>query len=284
VSTVKLELEGRSESLVVVRGMLVGVADLLGFDGELLQNLKTVVSEACNNVVLHAYGGEPGPLSVGLEVGPDRVEAVVRDWGGGIHQVVPSEDRMHVGMAVISTLADRVQFLHADGGGTEVRMAFASPHGIGELEGPNGTASLDGAEAAVELSGDATATLSPVGLLAGVLARVATALAARAHFSLDRFCDVYLITDAVAAHAEPSAAGARVGFAVAAEDHRLELTVGPFRTGSAVELREDEGPGRLGSALALLSVDLAVEPRDGVEMWHLTVLDGDGASAVPGAV
>lgn len=279
MSTVKLELDSRPESLVLVRGMLVGVADLLGFDPELLRNLKIGVSEACNNVVLHAYDGEPGPLAVGLEIAPDGVEAMVRDWGRGIRTVARSDDRIHVGLAVISALADRAQFVRAPDGGTEVRMAFTGRRGIHALEpAPDSEA---GEPVAVELSGDAIATLSPAGLLAGVLARVATALAAHAHFSLDRFCDVYLVTDAVAAYAEASAVGDRLNFAIAARNRRLELTVGPFRAGSGLQLRADTGGGRLGSVLSLLGVELAAEPVAGAELWHLVVLDGHGAPLAP---
>ncbi|HWF36323.1 MAG TPA: ATP-binding protein [Solirubrobacteraceae bacterium] len=272
--TVNLELESRPESVVVVRGVLAGVADLLEFDRELLHNLKTVVSEACNNVALHAYDDHTGRLVVSLEIGDEGVEAVVRDWGRGIREVAPSEDRLHVGLAVISAVADRAQFLRAPDGGTEVRMTFAGQH----VPGPNGSMSDDGREQpAIPLSGEAIARLSPVGLLATVLTRVATTLAARARFSLDRFCDVYLITDAVAAHAVPAAVGDRVGFAVATGEHRLELTVGPFRAGSGLELRGREGLGQLGTALALLAVELVVEPVDGVEMWRLVVMDSNGA-------
>ncbi|HWF72678.1 MAG TPA: ATP-binding protein [Solirubrobacteraceae bacterium] len=275
---VKLELQSRPESLILVRGMLVGVADLLGFDPELVHNLKTVVSEACNNVIIHAYGGEPGPLAVSLEIAPDGVEAVVRDWGRGIRHVTPAGDRFHVGLAVISAIADRAQFLRAPGGGTEVRMAFTGQGGIRTLDPP--VVIENGDQVAMELSGDAIATLSPVGLLEGVLARVTTALAAHARFSLDRFCDVYLVTDAVAAHAGSSAVGDQLGFAVAAGDHSLELTVGPFRVGSGVELRDEDGFGQLGSALSLLAVELEVEPVVGAEMWRLVVHDSGDRAAV----
>jgi len=276
VPTVKLELESRPESLILVRGMLLGAGARLGFDPELLHNLRTVVSEACNNVVLHAYGGGPGPLAVSLETTPDGVEATVRDWGRGIRQVTPSEDRMHVGLAVISALADRAQFLRAPDGGTEVRMAFTGRRGLRTLDPSPDLETGD--HVTVDLSGDAIATLSPVGLLAGVLARVATGLAARARFSLDRFCDLYLVTDAVAAHAGPAAVGDRLGFAVAARDRRLELTVGPFRAGSGVELQSERGLGRLDPALSLLAVDLAVEPVPGAEIWRVVVLDPEAAS------
>jgi serine/threonine-protein kinase RsbW len=289
VPTVKLELESRPESLIAVRGMLAGVADLLGFDAELLHSLKTVVSEACNNVVLHAYHGEPGPLVVGLEIAPDGVEAIVRDWGCGIRQVAPSGDRIRVGLAVISAIADRTQFVRDPEGGTEVRMAFTDRRGIRTLEAHDHGHGHDhghdhghalGEAIELELSGDAIATLSPVGLLAGVLARVMTGVAASARFSLERFCDLYLLTDAVTAHAGASAVSGSLNFAVVARDRRLELTVGPFRAGSGVEVKADDGLGRLGSALSLLAVDLAVEPvlGSGAEMWRLVILDGDGAS------
>ena len=57
------------------------------------------------------------------------------------------------------------------------------------------------------LSGDAVVSVSPVSLVGGVLGRLSRALAASARFSLDRFSDVYLVTDAIAAHARPPASG-----------------------------------------------------------------------------
>ena len=51
------------------------------------------------------------------------------------------------------------------------------------------------------LDGDAIVSLSPVSFVGSVLGRLARAMAARARFSLDRFSDVYLVTDALAAHA-----------------------------------------------------------------------------------
>ena len=76
---VRLELDSRPETLTLVRGVLAGVAELIGLDPELLDDLKTAVSEACNNVVMHAYEGETGPLTV-LHVHRARGD---RGGGGG---------------------------------------------------------------------------------------------------------------------------------------------------------------------------------------------------------
>ena len=120
----RLELSSRPESVTLVRVMLGGIAEWFSFDPELLDDLKTAVSEACNNVVMHAYGDETGPLVVSLAVTADGAEVTVRDWGSGIQHVAPSQDRIGVGLAVISAVAKRAEFLSPNDGGTEVRMLF----------------------------------------------------------------------------------------------------------------------------------------------------------------
>src|ERR1700758_2513512 len=121
--TVRLDLDSRPETLTLVRGALGGVADQLAVDPELLDDLKTAVSEAANNVVMHAYGGEPGPLKVKMFVTGEGIEVVVRDEGVGMSALAPVEDRLQgVGMPVMQALAERADFRTGESGGTEVRM------------------------------------------------------------------------------------------------------------------------------------------------------------------
>jgi anti-sigma regulatory factor (Ser/Thr protein kinase) len=275
-ATVRLELDSRPESLTLVRGMLAGVGDLLAFESELLDDLKTAISEACNNVVLHAYDGLPGPLVVALGVEEDAVEVLVRDRGGGIQHVAASEDRMGVGLAVISALADRAEFVSGPDGGTDVRMSFAGRGaGVQVLDRP---ANVSDPEQPLELSGDVVVTLSPVSLLTGVLGRLARALAAGARFSLDRFSDLYLVTDAIAAHAESAANGPWITFAVAASTRRLEIAVGPFRSGTGEQLPDARSP-RPESPLALLTDEVSVERTDNSELLRVVMLDHRGDPA-----
>ena len=121
------------------------------------------------------------------------------------------------------------------------------------------------------LSGDVVVTLTPVTLLSGVLGRLARALAADARFTLDRFSDLYMVTDAVAAHAANSATSARVGFSLHAEQRRLVMTVGPFNPGAGQELQD--GSSDRQSLLPLLADEVHIEPANSAELLRLVMKD-----------
>jgi anti-sigma regulatory factor (Ser/Thr protein kinase) len=271
--TVMLEVASRAENLTLVRGMLGGVAELLGFDPELLDDLKTAVSEACNNVVLHAYGGEAGPLAVALYVNPESIEVAVRDHGSGMGQLTPIDDRMQgIGLPVIQALAQEADFRRGADGGTEVWMVFAGRRDGHPLFGPSAPSTADDGWTA-SLSGDAIASVSPVALLNGVLGRLARALAATARFSLDRFSDVYLVTDAIGALARRCSSADRIGFSLEAESRRLSMTIGPFRAGTQQLLSGDDPAVGANSPLALLSDELSCERAAADERLNVLMID-----------
>jgi len=270
---VRLELDSRPETLTLVRGVLAGVAELIGLDPELLDDLKTAVSEACNNVVMHAYEGETGPLGVRMYIDPEAIEVVVVDNGSGLPPLAPADESIRgVGLSVIRALAERAEFRAVPGGGTEVRMSFVGQRDgkpLFHLPSRPGPDERD----ASWLAGDAVVSLSPISLLAGVLGRVARALAARARFSLDRFSDVYLVTDAIAAHAGRSAGGARMSFAISTDTQRLELTIGPFVAGSGDQLSHQAPDYSAASALTMLSDELDVRREPDGEILHVVMVD-----------
>lgn len=262
----RLELDSRPESVTLVRGMLSGIAETLALESELLDDLKTAVSEASNNVVIHAYEGGVGPLIVEFELRPDRIDVAVRDNGTGIHGVTIEPGRMAVGMAVMSALSDRTEFISLPEGGTEVRMSFdarikARPGG--------GKEDLE-EEWPSQLGGDVVVKLSSQELLGGVLGRMARAAAARAHFSLDRFSDLYPVTDAIADHARSAASSQGIGFSLAAGRRSLEVVIGKFRDGSSEQLRAEAAHS---STLARLADEVTVEPDGDGEMLRVVVAD-----------
>jgi len=278
--TVSLKLDSSPETLTLVRGMLGGVAELVTLDPELLDDLKTAVSEACNNVVMHAYDGGSGPLWVWLYVEVEGIEVVIRDQGRGIPVLTPSDDRLQgVGIPIMRALAQQTAFRPLEGGGTEVWMQFAGLRDGVPLYTRPGAAAPE-QDWTDRLSGDAIVSLSPVTLVGGVLGRLARAMAARARFSLDRFSDVYLVTDALAAHAVSAAAGPRIGFGISTDTRRLELTIGPFRAGASSRLSDSEH-SEVGSALRLLSDELEILPEGDAEMLHVVMLDGQLRAPAP---
>jgi len=269
---VRLELTSRPEAARLVRSMSTAAGEVLGFDPELLSDVNTAVSEACNNVIQHAYGDEPGPFSVAFALTPDGLEVQIRDYGRGIRESAPDHDGLKVGLALMSAVADRAEFIRAPDGGTEVGLCFRGAAGAGRRAAPasgqaDERAQVWGARLPTGLSGDIVLTVSPVELLAPVLGRIGRALAPSAGFSLDRCADVYFVTDALGAHAQKAAETASISVALGAHDERLEFAVAPLRTGTS---RLDPGnPG----ALASLADELSVTDVDGHQTLRVAMRD-----------
>jgi anti-sigma regulatory factor (Ser/Thr protein kinase) len=248
--------------------MLAGLGEFLELDAELLDDLKTAISEACNNVVLHAYSDGPGPLHLALEITPESFDVSVRDEGSGIQRVSPADNRMGVGLAVISALANRAEFQSAPGEGTEVKMSFDTH----SLDLPTALVERPPAPPApAELAGDIVATLAPASLLEEVMGRLVRAVAAGAHFAVDRFPALHALTRAISAHAAQDGGAAEVGFAIVGRPKRLELRVGPLPAGTSEDLFAGSTPSsleplleelrssRMGAGELLLAT--VVEPR-----------------------
>ena len=274
---VHLRLHSTPETLTLVRGVLGALSEMLSLDPELLDDLKTAISEACNNVVVHAYGGDAGPLEVALYVTPALLVAVIADQGVGIPAQSQAEEAgSGVGLPLMRALSDRLDFTAPPGGGTEVRLEFDAHRGGEELfVAPAQVAGEN--DWARRLEGDAVVSLSPLAFVGPVLGRLARALAARARFSLDRFSDVYLVTDAIAAHVARTSCGERVGFSISTEVRRLEMVVGPLRPGSGEGLQAGRHLREAVSALTALSDALESRPTEGGEVLAVVMTDAAGA-------
>lgn len=125
-----IKLPARPENLAVVRHAVGNVARQLGMAEPCVADLQLVVTEACSNVVVHAYPDGPGgPLEVEASREADELDLVVRDHGTGFgSSTVPSNEGLRLGMALISTLSNSVDVFERLGGGTEVcvRLPFSA--------------------------------------------------------------------------------------------------------------------------------------------------------------
>ena len=274
---VRLELASRPEAARLVRSMTTAAGEALGFDPELLSDVNTAVTEACNNVILHAYAGQPGPISVELRSDPAAVVVRVCDQGQGIRQTMPDHEGLKVGLALMSAVADRAEFINIPDGGTEVRLSFRAPSARPGNLWPADARRTDGssawqAELHSGLTGDVVLTVSPVPMLAPVLGRIGRALAPSAGFSLQRCYDVFVLSDALGAHAELAADSTSISVALGARDQRLEFALAPLRVGTGARL-EQAGSPTPADVLARLSEEVAVVTRDGHETLRVSMRD-----------
>src|SRR5215212_6106380 len=124
---VLLTMPARPEGVGVVRQALAGMADALDFEASVLADMKMAVTEACTNVVVHAYDSDSGMLEVEMRAGDAALTIVVRDYCSGI-QPRPARSEppaLGLGLPLIAALADAFELRGSAGRGTEVRMTFA---------------------------------------------------------------------------------------------------------------------------------------------------------------
>lgn len=117
------------DSLPVARREIAAHAEKLGIAGAGLADLKTVVSEACTNVVRHAYDEEEtGTLEVDLRPEEQELSMVIRDFGGGIRPL-PSDDMpsLRLGLPIIGALSSSFNLVSVLSRGTEITIRF--PYG-----------------------------------------------------------------------------------------------------------------------------------------------------------
>ncbi|HXS32913.1 MAG TPA: ATP-binding protein [Solirubrobacterales bacterium] len=123
-----ITLPAQPDSLPLARRAVVAHAEKLGIARTGIADLKTVVSEACANVVRHAYeeNDQTGTLEVDLNAGARELSVVVRDFGGGVRPLsaedVPS---MRLGLPIIGALSSSFRLVSVLSGGTEITIRFA---------------------------------------------------------------------------------------------------------------------------------------------------------------
>jgi serine/threonine-protein kinase RsbW len=122
-SDVRLTLPAHPENVAVIRHVLGAFAEALQLPADLVEDMRLAVTEACTNVVRHAYHGEPGPIDVVIRPNGDRLDLIVTDQGQGLG---PSADvnGPGLGLPLIAALADSVELDHMPSRGSRVAMSF----------------------------------------------------------------------------------------------------------------------------------------------------------------
>ncbi|MBO7377454.1 MAG: anti-sigma F factor [Clostridia bacterium] len=97
-----------------------------------LNDVKTAVSEAVTNCIVHAYPDKKGIVTVDAETFCNRIHIKITDEGEGIEDVTkavepffttrPEEERSGMGFTVMKAFMDDVKVLSKPGEGTVVEM------------------------------------------------------------------------------------------------------------------------------------------------------------------
>jgi serine/threonine-protein kinase RsbW len=249
-----MSLPAKAENVAVVRHAIAGLAEQVGMDEGSTADLKTVVTEACMNVVVHAYPeGEVGLLEV--EAVPDEggLTVAVRDFGRGISPR-PGVERpsLRIGLALIAALSSSFEIRGGVERGTEIRMHLplrSRPIAAAEAAHPPSPPVPE----ATEL------TVGPPELVGPVLSRALTALAARHEITVDRISDAMLLSDQIAAGAPAGFADGHVRLSIADRPEGVELKVGPMDAGGAASLRESLVLPDIGGSLETLADEVRTE-------------------------
>jgi anti-sigma regulatory factor (Ser/Thr protein kinase) len=121
----ELALDARAENIAIVRYVLGGLGEAYEVSEEKLSDIRLAVTEACANVVVHAYPkGQEGRMEVVASMEEERLTVLVRDWGCGIRPR-PDSPGLGLGLSLIAALAESVQLSHGSEEHTEVQMTFS---------------------------------------------------------------------------------------------------------------------------------------------------------------
>jgi len=121
--------ENEAFARMVVSAFLVRINPTMS----VISEIRTAVSEAVTNAVVHAYDRQPGKVIVRAEIAGESILTIdVEDFGKGIVDVrqamqpffttQPEKERTGIGFALMQSFMDEVKVYSSPGSGTTVRM------------------------------------------------------------------------------------------------------------------------------------------------------------------
>ena len=132
INQVSLVFPSRSANEGFARSAAAAFAAQLDPTLDELGDVKTAVSEAVTNAIVHAYPDALGKVELKLRLYPENeFEVVVRDWGVGIADIeqartplftTGSQERSGMGFTIMESFMDSVKVRSRPGKGTTVTL------------------------------------------------------------------------------------------------------------------------------------------------------------------
>ncbi len=256
----EMTLPADSANVALVRHAISGVAEEGGMDEERIADLKTVVTEACMNVVVHAYPQSTGLMRIDVTPEDDSLQVTVSDSGAGIRPSVDLEEpgsSLRLGFSLISRLCSSFAISGGLDRGTTITMRLPMS---GEDSSP--PAAGEGPES---LPGEVRIVASQPELLSSMLSRAISAFGARRDLSVDQISDAILLADAISAGAPAVFEGGEPGLSLSDGDGGIDLRIGPLTEAGAARLREGLSLPEIGGSIESIASDVHTEKLDGGE-------------------
>ncbi len=128
----KLEFLSKSNNESFARVVVAAFASQLDPTLEELSDIKTAVSEAVTNAIIHGYEYREGIVIVESRIIDNEIEIIIEDRGMGIIDIdrarepfytsKPNMERSGMGFTVMETFMDSLQVESIKGKGTTVKM------------------------------------------------------------------------------------------------------------------------------------------------------------------
>lgn len=129
---IRLQFPSRSENESFARVAVAAFAAQLDPTLEELTELKTAVSEAVTNAIIHGYENSFGEVRIECAIFENSVQIIIEDDGVGISDIEqarqplytsrPELERSGMGLTIMETFVDELQIESNSGKGTRVRM------------------------------------------------------------------------------------------------------------------------------------------------------------------
>jgi stage II sporulation protein AB (anti-sigma F factor) len=129
----KLSFAAKSENEGFARVAVAAFVSQLDPTMEQLDEMKTVVSEAVTNSIIHGYDNRPdGVVTLEAEIDEDMVSLCISDQGSGIEDLElarqplftsrPELERSGMGFTIMENFMDAFEVESVPGGGTRLMM------------------------------------------------------------------------------------------------------------------------------------------------------------------
>ena len=133
INEMKLEFPSKSANEAFARIVAAAFVSQLDPTLEELADIKTAVSEAVTNAIIHGYENKSGIIRMNCRLYEDSIEIAVIDEGKGIENIEqarqplytskPEMERSGMGFTVMESFMDSVEITSEPGKGTTVVMS-----------------------------------------------------------------------------------------------------------------------------------------------------------------